>query len=102
MVRIRGRITKIIGGISEEEFVARICGIGAGSHGSDGMRWRYRGTSIGPPAERDCDSNADPPAKQHSTEELVEFAKQIKAADGSTRAAVSGQELVAQYDPLRR
>ncbi|MGR0161312.1 hypothetical protein [Paenarthrobacter nitroguajacolicus] len=41
------------------------------------------------------------PAKQYTNEELVEIAKQIKAADGSTRAAVSGQELVAQYDPLR-
>ncbi|MGF4044216.1 hypothetical protein ACX800_19105 [Paenarthrobacter nitroguajacolicus] len=52
-----------------------------------------------PPSET---ATATPtPAKQHSTEELVEFAKQIKAADGSTRAAVSGQELVAQYDPLR-
>ncbi|NWL11551.1 hypothetical protein DM793_09595 [Paenarthrobacter nitroguajacolicus] len=52
-----------------------------------------------PPSET---ATATPtPAKQYSTEELVEFAKQIKAADGSTRAAVSGQELVAQYDPLR-
>ncbi|NWL33793.1 hypothetical protein DM791_12925 [Paenarthrobacter nitroguajacolicus] len=55
--------------------------------------------SSAPPSET---ATATPtPAKQYSTEELVEFAKQIKAADGSTRAAVSGQELVAQYDPLR-
>lgn len=55
-----------------------------------------------PPPSETATATPTPPAKQHSTEELVEFAKQIKAADGSTRAAVSGQELVAQYDPLRR
>lgn len=41
------------------------------------------------------------PAKQYTTEELVALVGQIKESDGTNRAVVSGEELVAQYEPIR-
>lgn len=40
------------------------------------------------------------PAKQYTNEELVGLAGQVKEADGTSRAVVSGQELAAQYEPV--
>ena len=41
------------------------------------------------------------PVKQYSNEELVSLVSQIKASDGSSLSAVSGEELAGRYQPLR-
>ncbi|MBT2588238.1 hypothetical protein [Arthrobacter sp. ISL-95] len=41
------------------------------------------------------------PAKQYTNEELTALVGQVKEADGTSRAVVSGPDLVAQYEPVR-
>ncbi len=41
------------------------------------------------------------PAKQYTNEELVGLVGQVKESDGTSRAVVSGQELIAQFEPVR-
>lgn len=56
-------------------------------------------SSSGPASET---ATATPtPAKQYTKDELVALVGQIKEADGTSRAVVSDQELVAQYEPVR-
>ncbi|WOH18681.1 hypothetical protein IRJ34_20390 [Paenarthrobacter sp. GOM3] len=56
------------------------------------------------PAAGSASETATPtptPVKKYTNEELVSVAGQIKEADGSSRAVISGQDIVAQYEPIR-